>query len=96
MAKKWEYWAVPVGISAGPVPPAPEPPQPEPVPDGYAIVTGKQVALREGPTTGCKVLLRVPTGNQVKITPPPADWELVEYSGKSGYMMKEFLKEGDA
>ncbi len=95
MAAKWEYWAVPVGISAGPVPP--EPPKPEPVPvpvpEGYAIVTGKNVALREGPTTGCRVLTRVPTGNQVKITPPPDDWEHVEYGGKAGYMMKEFIRE---
>jgi uncharacterized protein YgiM (DUF1202 family) len=59
-------------------------------------VTGKNVALREGPTTGCRVLTRVPTGDQVKITPPPEDWEHVEYGGKSGYMMKAFLKEGES
>ena len=88
MASKWTDWAVPVGIETGPVPPAP------PVPEGYAIVTGKNLALREGPSTGCKVLDRAPTGTQVRITAPPDDWEHVEYKGKSGYMMKKYLKEG--
>lgn len=91
MAGKWTHWAVPACITPGPTPPAPPDP---PVPEGYAIVTGKNLALREGPSTGCKVLCRAPTGTQVKVTPPPDDWEHVEYKGKSGYMMKKYLKEG--
>ena len=71
-------------------------PQPEPVPEGYAVVTGKKVALRTAPTTQASVILRVNTGEKVKIeTPPPSEWEYVSYKGKTGYMMKEFLKEGE-
>lgn len=94
MSSKWTHWAIPAGISADPVPPAPVPPEPEPTPEGYAVVTGKNVALRLGPDTGCKVLLRVKTGETVKITPPPADWEHVKYKDKEGYMMKAYIREG--
>ena len=94
MDSKWTHWAVPVGIEVGPVPPAPTPTPPEPTPEGYAMVTGKSVALREGPSTGCKVLVRVTTGTQVKLTDPPADWDHVSYSGKEGYMMAKYLQKG--
>ena len=63
-------------------------------PEGYAIVTGKNVALREGPSTGCKVLIRVPTGTKIKLTDPPSDWDHVSYSGKDGYMMSKYLQKG--
>ena len=87
--KKWTHWAVPKCVSGDvPVPPTPEPPE------GYAIVTGKQVALRKGPGTDCAVITRVPTGKQVKIETPPADWEYVSYNGKKGYMMKKYIREG--
>ena len=67
---------------------------PEPVPEGYAVVTGKKVALRTAPTTQASVILRVNTGEKVKIEePPPAKWEYVSYKGKTGYMMKEFIRE---
>ena len=70
-------------------------PQPEPKPEkGYAIVTGTNLALREGPSTNCKVITRAPTGSTVKIKDPPSEWEYVEYNGKSGYMMKKYLNEG--
>ena len=65
-----------------------------PVPEGYAIVTGKRVALRKQPSTKADIIMRIDTGRQVKIeTPPPSEWEYVSYQGKFGYMMKEFLKE---
>lgn len=65
-----------------------------PVPEGYAIVTGKRVALRQDPSTKANIIMRVDTGSQVKVeTPPPSDWEYVSYQGKKGYMMKQFLKE---
>lgn len=92
--KKWTHWAIPAvvdGVIPGPVPPEPVPP--EPVPEGYAIVTGKNVALREGPSTSCKVIVRVPTGTKVKISEPPDDWEYIQHDGKKGYMMKKYLKE---
>ena len=66
----------------------------EPVPEGYAVVTAKKVALRTAPTTQASVILRVNIGEKVKIeTPPPSDWEYVSYKGKTGYMMKQFLEE---
>lgn len=90
--KKWTHWAIPAieGVIPTPTPT----PTPEPVPTGYAIVTGKNVAVRQGPSTSCKVITRVPTGEKVKITAPPSDWEYVTYNGKQGYMMKQYLNEG--
>lgn len=92
---KWEYWAVPKCVSGEVTPtPAPEP-EPEPTPEpGTAIVTGKQVALRKGPTTSAGIITRIATGKVVRIATPPADWEYVEFNGKKGYMMKKYLNEG--
>ena len=83
--KKWVEWGELKDVQYG---------DPEPVPEGYAIVTGKNLALRQGPSTSCKVITRAPTGSNVKITQPPSDWEYVTYNGKQGYMMKQYLKEG--
>lgn len=86
---KWKCWGELKGVSYG------ESPEPEPVPKGYAEVTGKRVALRKAPTTAAAIIMRIDTGERVKIEdPPPSDWEYVSYAGKTGYMMKEFLKEG--
>jgi uncharacterized protein YgiM (DUF1202 family) len=82
--KKWVEWGELKGVIFG---------DPEPTPEGYATVTGKNVALRQGPSTSCKVITRAPTGSRVKIADPPGDWEYVAYNGKQGYMMKQFLKE---
>lgn len=92
---KWQYWAVPKCVSGEVTPtPAPEP-EPEPTPEpGTAIVTGKQVALRKGPTTSAGIITRIATGKVVRIATPPADWEYVEFNGKKGYMMKKYLNEG--
>lgn len=66
-----------------------------PIPEGYAVVTGTRVALRKDPSTQSSVIMRIDTGKQVKLeTPPPSEWEYVSYQGKTGYMMKKFLKEG--
>lgn len=96
--KKWDVWGMPAcvgGDAPEPTPPTPTPPTPEPTPEpGTAIVTGKNVAMRVGPSTSAGVILRVPTGKTVKIDDPPDGWEYVEYNGKQGYMMKDFLKEG--
>ena len=83
---KWEEWGELKGCNydGGDVP----------VPEGYAIVTGKRVALRQDPSTKANIIMRINTGEQVKIEEPPASqWEYVSYQGKEGYMMKEFLKE---
>lgn len=86
--KKWTHWGQlkDVDYNGGD----------EPVPEGYAIVTGKRVALRSAPTTQASVLTRVDTGKKVKLEdPPPSEWDYVSYQGKTGWMMKKFLKEGD-
>ena len=68
----------------------------EPVAKGYAIVTGTRLALRSAPTTQASVIMRVDTGEKVRIeTPPASEWEYVSYNGKKGWMMKKFLKEGE-
>ena len=60
-----------------------------------AVVTGKRVALRVDPCTRSKVILRVNTWETVKYEPEPArEWDYVSYAGKTGWMMREFLKEG--
>lgn len=89
---RWTYWGELKGCDYS-ASPAPQP-TPEPTPEkGYAIVTGKNLALRDGPGTDCKVITRAPTGSSVKIETPPEDWEYVSYNGKKGYMMKKYLKE---
>lgn len=78
----------------GVVPPVPPVPPPEPVPEGYAEVTGKKVALRKDPSLQANILLRVDTGETVKLEQlPPKEWDYVSYNGKTGWMMREFLRE---
>lgn len=57
-------------------------------------VTGKNVALRAGTDTGTKVLARIPTGTEVDRAELPDGWEYIEYNGKKGFMMKEYIREG--
>ena len=93
---RWTYWGELKGtiFDAGGDTPAPEP-APAPTPKkGEAVVTGKNVALRWGPTTSAPVITRIPTGTVVTVATPPDDWECIEYGGKKGYMMKEFIREG--
>ena len=85
--KKWTHWGVPACVEGG-VTPVPD------VPEGYAIVTGKRVALRKDPSKSAAIIMRIDTGKKVKLEdPPPSEWDYVEYDGKTGWMMKEFLKE---
>lgn len=68
----------------------------QPVPKGKAIVTGTRVALRTAPTTQASIIMRIDTGKQVDLKdPPPDEWDYVSYQGKTGWMMKKFLKEGE-
>ena len=83
--KKWVEWGELKDIDYG---------EPQPVPEGYAIVIGKNLALRQGPSTSCKVIARAPTGSKVLIADPPEEWEYVIYNGLHGYMMKQYLREG--
>ena len=88
--KKWTFWGelkdVEYGDGGGAMPdikPA----------EGEAIVTGVRVALREGPSTKSKVLTRIDTGETVHKEASPDGWEYVTANGKSGFMMKEFLRD---
>ena len=85
--KKWTHWGLPACVG-GVVPPAPGP---EP---GTAVVTGKNVALRQEPSTSAVVITRVKTGETVKLEEEPAPtWDYVSYKGNKGWMMREFLRE---
>ena len=85
--KKWTHWGELKDVNYG---------GDDPVLKGYAIVTGTRVALRSAPTTQASVIMRIDTGKEVKLEdPPPCEWDYVSYQGKTGYMMKKFLKEGE-
>ena len=87
-ASKWTHWGKlkDVNYEGGD----------QPVPEGYAIVTGTRVALRSAPTTQAGVIMRIDTGKKVQLLePPPCEWNYVTYNGKTGWMMKKFLEEGD-
>ena len=82
--KNATHYAIPKGLYDTPTPtPTPQP--------GYALVTGKQVAMRLGPTISAGIIMRIATGKQVKIETPDPDWQYVSYNGKSGYMMKRYI-----
>ena len=92
MNKKWTHWAVPKCVSGDVPTPTPTPtPTPE---KGNAIVTGKNLALRQGPGTDKTVIARIPTGTKVKMKDIPNDWQYVEYNGKTGFVMKQYIREG--
>ena len=84
-ASKWTYWGELKAVDYTK--------EDEPVAEGYAKVTGKRVALRQEPSTRATVIMRINTGESVKIEEAPDEWEYVSYGGKKGWMMKQFLKE---
>ena len=89
--KKWTYWGELKGVSYAA---APDPqPDPKPLP-GQATVAAAKVALREGPSKSCKVITRADAGETVSLADLPAEWVYVNYRGKNGFMMREFLQEG--
>lgn len=90
-ANRWTHWAVAKPFRD-------ELKEAEDVPkEGYAEVTatnGKPVNLRAEPSKKAKVLTKVKVGEEVKLEPvPESEWEYVSYKGKTGWMMREFLKE---
>ena len=85
---RWTHWAVAKPFEK-------ELKEGNKVPEGYARVTGKRVALRQEPSTKAKILTRIDTGTDVKLEPEPEKkWDYVSYGGKTGWMMREFLEEG--
>ena len=83
--KKWTNWGELKGVDYG------DSPQPTPVPEGKAIVTGKNVALREGPGTDTRVMIRIATGTIVNLAKIEG-WTYVHYKSKFGFMMNEFIE----
>ena len=82
------HYAIPKGLySDPPVPPTP-PPTP---PAGKAIVTGKNVALREGPGTDTRVMVRIATGTTVDIATIEG-WTYVHHKNKYGFMMNQYIE----
>lgn len=55
-------------------------------------VEGNVVKLRAKPSTSADVLMRIPKGTIVEAGEKSGLWRPVEYGGKEGYMMAEFLK----
>ena len=88
-ANRWTHWAVAKVFKD-------EMKEDDDMPkEGYAEVTGKKVALREDPSKSSKIIMRINTGEEVKLEPEPEPtWDYVSYKGKKGWMMREFLNEG--
>ena len=87
---KWRYWGLIKGVEYDFIPGQ------EPVPEGYAVVTGKRVALRKDPSTSGAIIMRIDTGEKVKLEPEPEkEWDYVRYKDKTGWMMRAYLQEND-
>lgn len=74
--------------------PTPEPePEPTPTPDTAVVWSenGKPVNLRKRPSRAAALVDRVPCGDTVTLIAPDAEWCLVQWKNKTGYMMTEFL-----
>lgn len=92
---KWTYWGELKGVDYGGSPQPQPTPTPTPTPaKGEAIVTGKNLALRQGPSTKCHVITRIPTGKTVKLVDQPSDWTYVKYGNNEGFVMNKYIKKG--
>jgi len=49
--------------------------------------------LREGPGTGYKTIANIPNGSKVDVISTQGDWVKVEYSGKEGYVSRQYITE---
>ena len=88
---RWTHWGELKDVNYGDQPePGPEPAPPA----GKAIVTGKNVALRQGPSTSTPVIIRIQTGTTVSIAKVEG-WTYVRYNNLSGFMMNEFIRIGE-
>lgn len=83
---KWTHWGELKGVDYGTTP--------QPVPAGKAIVTGKNVALRQGAGTNTPVICRVSTGTIVDIAKVHG-WTYVLYQKMYGFMMNEFIQRNE-
>ena len=68
-------------------------PTPAPIPDdGTAVVVGGRLNMRQGPDKSCKIVTQIPNGKTVNLIDLPKGWSYVEYNGKQGFVMNEYLK----
>lgn len=97
---KWGYAAkwLPQYIKTYKPTPEPEPipePTPEPIPTPETAIVwaenGKPVNMRKRPSRAAALVDKIPCGENVTLIAPNADWCLVQWKNKTGYMMTEFL-----
>lgn len=82
---RFTHWAIPVGLDSAE----------NAHTDGKAgeyEITGTRLALREGMTTASAVIDRMERGTIVTGTPITSDWVKIEYNGKTGYSMAQYLR----
>lgn len=82
---RFTHWAIPAGLDGAEIAPT----------DGKAgeyEITGTRLALREGMTTASAVIDRIERGTIVTGTPITSDWVKIEYNGKTGYSMAQYLR----
>lgn len=91
---KWTYWGELKGVKYDGSTTTTTKPAPAPTTSTStktATVTGTRLALRSAPSTEASVLMRVDTGEKVQLL-DDTEWVKVKYKGKTGYMMKKYLK----
>lgn len=74
----------------------PQPVKPDP---GYAYVVsanGRNVNLRETPSTGSRIIHSYPVGTRLTIITRGNDWYFIQINGRYGYMMKQFIYDNGA
>ena len=54
--------------------------------------SGSTVNLRKGPNKGSKVLTKIKLGETVQVSSEENSWCQIQYGGKTGFMMREFLE----
>ncbi len=78
---------------------APDYQPPEVIPMEYAQVyaeSGSTVRLRKSASTKATAIANVPVGASVGVLAKQGAWWQISYAGKTGWMMTEFLRPGDA
>lgn len=84
---KWTWYGELKGVYYGDTPT----PTPTPVPVGKAVVTGKNVALRQGPSKNTPVMTRIVTGTTVDIAQIEG-WTYVRFNNREGFMMNQYIQ----
>lgn len=90
---KWTFWGELKGVTYGSSS-TPSTPKKEETADTNtksAVVEGTRLALRSAPSTAASIIMRVDTGERVQLI-DDTEWVKVKYQGKTGYMMKKYLK----